>query len=203
MQKINFNFDFKKATQALNFFALREGGNINKMKALKLIYLSDRYHLRKYGRLITNDIYYAMNKGPVPSVTKDIAEINDSYLEDVESSYASTYLKIEDLWQLRSIASLDNNVFSDSDIEAMSFTWDIFGHLDQFELAELAHDYPEWAKHKSELELDSISRVQMDINDFFDDPVRDIEKCWDLTDEERDTRKEQLQEMMQIESLWS
>ncbi len=37
-------FDYKKATQALNFFAIKCGGKIDKMKALKLIFFADRYH---------------------------------------------------------------------------------------------------------------------------------------------------------------
>jgi len=74
MQKINFNFDCRKTTQALNYFAIKAGGTINRMKAIKLVYLADRYHLRKYCRLITNDIYFAMDNGPVASGVKDIAE---------------------------------------------------------------------------------------------------------------------------------
>jgi len=65
-------FDHKKATQALNFFAKRAGGKITKLNALKLIYLADRYHLRKYGRPIFSDTYWAMPYGPVASSVKDI-----------------------------------------------------------------------------------------------------------------------------------
>ena len=80
MRNLRFNFDYRKSTQVLNFFANKQGGQINKMKALKLIFLADRYHIRKYGRLITNDVYVAMKHGPVPSTTKDISEYND-YLD--------------------------------------------------------------------------------------------------------------------------
>jgi len=45
-------FNHKKAVQTLAYFAQKEGGVINKMKAFKLIWLSDRLHLRKYGRPI-------------------------------------------------------------------------------------------------------------------------------------------------------
>src|ERR1700683_762715 len=45
----------RKATQALNYFACLSASGapfaeINKMKALKLLFFADRYHLRKYGR---------------------------------------------------------------------------------------------------------------------------------------------------------
>src|SRR5438309_84841 len=72
-----FSFSHRKATQALNFFAQRAGGSINKMKALKLVYFADRYHLRKYGRPVVGDEYLAMNYGPVASGTKDLAEMSD------------------------------------------------------------------------------------------------------------------------------
>lgn len=60
-----YQFAYRKAAQALNYFAIQNGGEIEKLQALKLIYFADRYHLRKYGRPITNDQYWAMNFGPV------------------------------------------------------------------------------------------------------------------------------------------
>jgi hypothetical protein len=41
----------------LNFFAIREGGRLNRMKAVKLVWLADRLQLRKYYRSITHDVY--------------------------------------------------------------------------------------------------------------------------------------------------
>ena len=66
----------KKGTQALNYFARKKNGKINKMKAIKLIYLADRYHLRKYGRPVVGDDYWAMKYGPVASSTLNIADID-------------------------------------------------------------------------------------------------------------------------------
>lgn len=199
MRRIALNFDHRKATQALNHFALKEGGSISKMKALKLVYLADRYHLRKYGRLITNDIYFAMNYGPVPSSVKDIAEKSE-FLGEMEKQYASRYLGITK-YALKSVKSPESDVFSDSDIEALNFAWDKFGNLDQFKLAKLTHEYPEWSRHKQALRLDS--RVQMDLSDFFDDPTAKIEKCFKLSNKDRNIRREQLEETSRLESLWS
>jgi uncharacterized phage-associated protein len=200
MQKIYFNFDYKKATQALNFFIFKAGGVINKMKALKLIYLADRYHLRKYGRLITNDTYFAMDYGPVPSGVKDIAEASE-FLGDEEMKYSSRYVEPVDKLILKSTNSVDNNIFSKSDIESLDFAWKHFGHLDQFDLAELTHQYPEWKRHEKSLELDS--RIQIHLEDFFEDPEKDIEKCFELSEEDKKMRREQLNEMISIVSLWS
>lgn len=200
MQRIHFNFDYKKATQGLNHFALKEGGQINKMKVLKLIYLADRYHLRKYGRLITNDSYFAMSYGPVPSGVKDIAEASD-FLGESENEYSSRFVESIENLTLKSINPVDDSVFSESDIEALTFAWEKFGHLAQFKLAELTHYYPEWEKHKKALELDS--RIQMNLEDFLNDSASNIEKCFELTEQDRNIRREQLEELFHIESLWS
>lgn len=199
MQRISFNFDYKKATQELNHFALKEGGCINKMKALKLIYFADRFHLRKYGRLITNDIYYAMDYGPVPSNVKDIAEAT-SFLGDSEKGYSSQYIIPIDSITLQSVKPVDDNLFSDSDMEALDYIWERFGHLDQFELAEITHEYPEWKRHKKALDLDT--RIQMYLEDFFDDPDADVDRCFELSEQDKALRREQLEEMAYLESLW-
>lgn len=198
MQKISFDFDHKKTTQALNFFALKGRGRINKMKALKLVYFADRYHLRKYGRLLTNDTYFAMNWGSVPSGTKDLAEGSD-FLGDAEKEYADRYLKTAGR-DVHSIGPLDADVFSDSDIEALEFAWETFGHLGQFRLAALTHDYPEWSRHKSALEL--ATRIQMSLPDFLEDPSGRAEKCFELTDTDREARREQIEETAKLEALW-
>jgi len=105
--------DYKKAIQSLNLFAKKDGGEINKMKALKLLYFAERYHLRKYGRLITNDTYCAMKNGAVPSVTMDIID-DDPYIEEQPKKYASKYITGKG-HDLLSKAPIDDNVFSDSD----------------------------------------------------------------------------------------
>src|SRR3990167_7093267 len=82
---------YKKATQALNFFAQKKDGKINKMKAIKLIYLADRLHLRKYGRPIVGDAYWAMKLGPVGSRTKRVAELDT--MPDEAYVYAKKYIR--------------------------------------------------------------------------------------------------------------
>lgn len=200
MLRIHFNFDYKKATQALNHLALKRHGKINKLKALKLIHLADRYHLRKYGRLVTNDIYFAMNYGPVPSGVKDIAE-GSEFLGDKEQEYSSQYITVIDQYTLESVNPVDGSVFSDSDIEALDFAWEKFGHLNQFNLAKLTHKYPEWKRHKEALKVDS--RIQIFLEDFLKDPESNIEKCFELDEEDRTARREQLAEMARITLLWS
>jgi len=198
--KINSTFNYKKATQALNWFALKSDGKINKMKALKLVYFADRYHLRKYGRLITNDNYVAMKNGAVPSSTRDILQ-KTGFIGTREKDYANRFI-LTTGYDLESNVSPDDNVFSQSDIEAIQFAWRRFGHLGKYAIAQLTHKYPEWIVHEETLNHKPRSRVPMDINKFFGDPSANVDKCFALSSKDKSLRIEYLKEMAYIESLW-
>jgi uncharacterized phage-associated protein len=196
-----FSFDHKKATQIINYLAIKAGGKINKMKALKLIFLADRYHLRKYGRLVTNDSYVAMKLGPIPSLIMDIAEA-DKYLNKDAKKYASRYLKAKNNNIVESISETDDSYFSDSDIEALNFSWDNFSHLDQWGISDFTHNYPEWEKHEKAIRAGAKAK-DIILEDFFKDPSNDnINKCYELDDSERKLRYEQFAELTHLEALW-
>lgn len=158
-------FKYKKSIQLLNFFAIKEGGLINRMKALKLIFLSDRLHLRKYGRPILNDSYYAMKLGPVASKTYNLA-VNTNLSEE-EKQYRQEYIKTESDFTYSSINPVNNKVFSQSDRSTIESIYSTFGHLGEYELSDETHEYPEWKQFKEKLDLGKTKRFKMNYEDFF------------------------------------
>lgn len=164
------DFNFKKATQMLNFFARKEGGSINKMKSLKLIWLTDRLHIRKFGRFISNDTYVAMNYGPVASNSKDIAE-NSDFCDEQERQYSQQFIgRGANHYSIISLKPIDYTAFSQSDIEALEGIYQNFGSKSQVELSEISHSYPEWKKWETQLK-GRATRFPMDDLDFFKDPA--------------------------------
>lgn len=198
---IHLRFDHQKATQAIGFFAEKAGGMINKLRVLKLVYFADRYHLRKYGRLITNDEYFAMPYGPVASGVKDIAELSD-FLGEQELVYASQYLKKINSITIGLIKPYEHAVLSETDHEALLFAWEKFGQYSEFELSEITHKYPEWEKHKRSLEV--YSRIKMNLEDFIEDsPDLSVEQCYALSAQEKIDTVDELNELSRIEALWN
>ena len=160
----------KKSVQAINYFARKKDGQINKMKAIKLIYFADRYHIRKYGRPVVGDQYWAMKLGPVSSFTLHAAEFNDGLEKDC-LQYAKAFLSHPKgdtkILNIISKDKVDLKVFSQTDIEALETAFKEFGDKDQFELTDISHKYPEWLKHKREIEVEKKKRVEMNYLDFF------------------------------------
>lgn len=197
-----FSFSHRKATQALNFFAAKAGGKINKMKALKLVYFADRYHLRRYGRPVVGDEYLAMNYGPVASGTKDLAEMSD-FLGEEERSYAKRFIRPEgSAITYASVQDVDRKVLSESDREALEFAWNRFGQASEFDLSKLTHRYPDWKRHEAALASKTVSRAPMNYRDFLEDPPAGVDPCHQLGPAERQAVAAGIDELAEFERRW-
>jgi len=163
------------------------------MKAGKLVYLSDRLHLRSYGRSITNDTYVAMKNGPVPSKTKDIV-LKSAWFEPEVIEYTNTYLSDPKDFSFNSIKNVDLNVFSKTDIKVMDEVYDYYGIRDQYELSEYSHYFPEWKRYENDLKSGVAKSFYIDLNDFFENGLTD--KPFSQSDELLSLSKEHFQEIV-------
>lgn len=162
-------FNYKKATQALNYLVEANGGVLNKMKAIKFIWLADRLHIRKYGRMITSDVYFALPFGPVASTTRNILELNEVFLTKIEFDYCSEFIENSDKYNFSSRKEPNLKVFSKTDIETLKIVLNQYNNLTEFQLSDLSHSFPEWKRYESSLNAKLASRFEIDINDFFID----------------------------------
>ncbi len=154
--------DYHKIVQCINFYArLQDNLVISKLVFLKLMFLADRYHVRMYGRLISNSRYMAMKYGPVASESKDVFEFYG--LPCSEMDYARRFLEPYSRYRVKSIRETQKEVFSPTDIEALTVSWRTY--LDNPKIVDYTHRFPEWKMHSRELEGRKV--VPMDIDDFF------------------------------------
>lgn len=196
----------KKTTQAINYFARKKEGQINKMKAIKLIYLADRYHIRKYGRPVIGDTYWAMKLGPVGSYTLNVANLSEANLDRDCLRYAREYVghprNDSKNQEMLSKKEVDMEVFSQSDIEAFEKIYQEFGDKDQFELARvITHRYPEWSKFKKDIENGKTRRARMDYADFFKNPIEEGSSVFDVDQEHLNLSKEAFLENQEVAAL--
>src|ERR1035437_101986 len=159
-----FKFDNNKAYAILAYLLKKLGGEYDYLALLKIAFFSDRYHIRNYARPVSNDQYYALQFGPVPSRLKNI----------LDSQFANPGWKIFDVngykFSLkRSKINLDE--FSKSDILAMDFAIEHFGSIGKnrpFKLAGITHAYPEWDKFKKTFLNDPSKGEKMNYLDFLE-----------------------------------
>src|SRR3989338_9736554 len=160
--------DFHKITQILNYLARNAGSQniIRRIKAIKLIYFADRYHLRKYGRLVTEDAYCGMKFGPVASLALNIAR--RTRLTPEMLGYINEYLKDIEEHYFASIHEVDMDYLANTDIEALDFSIQNFSKMEEFDLCDLSHSYPEWDSKKNHLNVFN-KQFSIECLDFFKD----------------------------------
>lgn len=163
----------RKLVQALAYFASKTSSEkIDAWKAYKLLWLSDRYHLRQYGRMITGDTYYALPHGPVPSDAKHVIDgMPLSHLADVPG-YAEKYVhSIPEKRKYQVVAPVDTRVFSQTDIKAMDKVYEIYGHWTCKQLEALSHQYPDWNSYQDLIAREGEKDAHpIDVNLFFQNP---------------------------------
>ena len=159
--------DTRKIIQALNYIACSQlGHTVNSMKAYKLLWLADRYHLRHYGRTISGDEYYALPHGPVPMNAMNIVEGKPTLLKD--GSNGISYIRKSKRYNFTSLLPPRMEVFSTSDKEALDLVLAEYGKKTWWELSDLSHTFPEWKEYETKLDNPySKNGYKIDMNLFF------------------------------------
>jgi hypothetical protein len=164
MNTVINGFSFTRILQALYYIQSKAPSSnpdrFDILYLLKMIFFSDRYHLRNYGITATGDNYYAMKRGPVASATFDL-------LKGRYEKHSSAIQGIDE-YNVR-IKPQEKDELSKSFKEAIDFALKEFGDFDKEKLSNISHCYPEWKKHEKKL-LRIAKSVQMNEMDFFENP---------------------------------
>lgn len=136
---LRFKFNPTKAIQAMARM-LRQLGETDKVKLMKLLYLSDREHLIKHDRTITGGRLVAMDHGPLPS--ECLSLINGDYLSYDHDIYETLHLNDHRV-SLRSDPGDD--ALTASEKAVLDDVIDRFGHMDTWPLRDETHRLPEYA----------------------------------------------------------
>lgn len=159
------SYNPRKAAQTIAYFAIRSGGELPILKAVKLVYLSDRESISNYGFPIQDERLVSMPHGPVNSSTY-------SYIQgekrDADTSGWSEFLSDRANFVVglsrADISEDDLDELSDADLDVLETIWGKFGGMDRWTLRDWTHDsnnVPEWEDpngSSSEIPLERIMK---------------------------------------------
>jgi len=169
----------EKTTVQAIFYLLKISNQIkDKLSIIKLLFFADRYHLRKFGRLITDDTYYAMQKGPVPSAAKEILNCSES--DEIYDYFNQLICRKDEYKFFCQDFDPELDLLSESDKEALEFSIENFGHLAYYELVELTHKFPEWLRYKKAFDQSATKREPIIMNDFFEPAILENKDPFDI-----------------------
>lgn len=138
----HFMFDSEKALQAVAFLLRHERGHrMNYMRLLKLLYLADRESLAESGKPIAGGRVVAMQRGPVLEDVFSI--IRDKH---PETAKWSAFIQ-RDHYHLEMISDPGVGRLSRYARDKLSEIAQRFENQDEWDMVEMSHQLPEWAKN--------------------------------------------------------
>ncbi len=134
---IELNFEMLKKLQAVAILVKQEGGQIDRLRLLKLLYMAERESLAERGFPIVGGTVTAMKHGPLHSEVYDIIKQNgEEWNELFENKGHSIVLK-----KMPELLDL-----SDYEIAKLVEVHQRYGDLDTWEVVEITHEFPEWQR---------------------------------------------------------
>lgn len=161
----------EKFINALLFFGKKTDPKIfGVTKLLKLLFFSDFFHFKKYGRAIMGDLYFRLPQGPVPSVSYNLFNETFQRGEDTDLKKAARVIREKmidyDLYRIEPLKDPDLDVFSDSDIEIMKSVAKKYYNKTGSEMVKEVHKIPfvKKAKEMTQIDYTSILNKNSDKN---------------------------------------
>lgn len=134
-------FNFKRTLQASAYLLRLDGKRMSYLRLLKLLYIADREWLGEMGESITGDRAFAMNFGPVLTSVYDLIKGNGS-----KAGVWDDYIHTEG-YAVELVADPGRDELSKAIVKKLTEITERYRNLDEFELSELTHSFPEWADH--------------------------------------------------------
>lgn len=138
-------------------------GKFSRYQVVKFLYLADREHLRRYGRPITFDNYYAMENGPVASEAYDLLRNADS----VANLPFDSVLDGKHYYLVNPKREVNMDAMSRSDVKILREMVDLYKDHSFDELYQLTHSHAAY-KNAWENRTSGSKSNRMSFDDFFE-----------------------------------
>lgn len=168
---VNFRFDIEKATDASLQFIAREGGRINVMKLIKLIYLLDRLSIERRGVPVVGGVYFSMRNGPVTSELLDL--VNAGELAGEEGSRWEEFISDRKNHDVALRKPAERESLSDSELQMIDEVFALHGDKDQWQLRNWCHERcGEWTPLQNGRERINIEELAVNVGRSPEDAAR-------------------------------
>jgi hypothetical protein len=154
IEAVQFVFDIRKAVAATGYLCELNGGSIDMLKAIKMLYIADRTALVEWHRPITGDEFWSLENGPIVSRIYDL--IRGRILGPEMEVWRSVFNPREgDTVSLKDGVKPDTKPLSRREKHALQEAFDKIHPLSIGQVIDLVHKLPEWKNPgKSSLPID-------------------------------------------------
>jgi hypothetical protein len=150
-RSLSYSYNFEKFVAAMTHMATKVS-DLTKLRAAKLLFFADKYHLTTYGRPIIGDYYIRMDHGPVPAQSLDLMNelISPLIIRGVKRPTLDAmqqYLEVDSRGKqprFQARKKPDYSVLSESDVEALDRSIARFGRAPIARVWNAGHKERSW-----------------------------------------------------------
>jgi len=158
---MSFSFSLPKATEAACLFLEREGGTMNILKLVKLVYLLDRLALERVGVPVAGGTCFSMQNGPVNSALLDL--INAGSLWGEKDDEWERHISDRSGHEVKLRRKSKVQHLSPFEVRLVDEIYKTHGHRDQWALVKWCHKHcKEWTpleEGRALIRLEDIGRA--------------------------------------------
>lgn len=134
---MTFRFNARKATEVASLLIQSEGGKMNVMKLVKMVYLLDRLSIARRGIPVVGGVYYSMRNGPVTSELLDV--INAGRLADESDCSWEQFISSRTGHEVGLVDQAPVEFVSESEIQLIAEIYKEHGQKDQWQIRDWCH----------------------------------------------------------------
>ena len=170
------NYKNKKILEIMEYIASQIEECVYTEKLAKLVFLSDKLFLLKYGKTITGDRFLAMARGCVGSQALALIEKKSKFINDDSSAIKEVENSFKDINKKEKIVKLINenlelDSISEAEKEVIDYIVKNFGNKKYKEISDYTHKFKEWGIY----DATDANCANVDINDLFDLNFDDVD----------------------------
>ncbi len=157
---MNYHFKIHKATEAACFFVEKEGGRINIMKLIKLMYLLDRHSVQDRGIPVVGGTYFSMRNGPVVGEVLDL--LNEGSLDKEPECRWAEFISDRENHEVELKQSPGTNHLSPAELQLLDDVYKKHGSSNPWQLRDWCHERcGEWTPMSAGRESISIEDIAL------------------------------------------
>lgn len=134
-------FDEEKATEEAMVLLSEAGGEMNYEKMLKLLYMAEREAITKQRLPISYDFFVSMERGPVPSMIKNMIEGDD---KQEAGDYWDQFIERNSKETVRLKKDPEISKLSETEKKILRKIYEKFKDYSKKEVNEYTHTFDEW-----------------------------------------------------------
>ena len=159
---MTFRFNARKATEVASLLIQSEGGKMNVMKLVKMVYLLDRLSIARRGIPVVGGVYYSMRNGPVTSELLDV--INAGKLADESDCSWEQFISTRNGHEVGLVDQAPVEFVSESEIQLIAEIYKEHGQKDQWQIRDWCHqNCGEWTPLQAGRERIQVEEIAINV----------------------------------------